>query len=74
MTYIALYSLKEHENPWRFNSKIGFQNIDNLMATKNHTAKSFKHYPVSTRRYLDVVSTFFERCGRQMDVETTLCA
>ena len=29
---------------------------------------------VKTRRYLDVDSTFFECYGRQMDVETTLCA
>ena len=29
--------------------------------------------PVSTRRYLDVDSTVFERYGRQMDVKTTLC-
>ena len=29
---------------------------------------------VNTRRCLDVVSTFFERYGRQMDVETTSCA
>ena len=27
---------------------------------------------LTQRRYLDVVSTFFERYGRQMDVETTL--
>ena len=32
------------------------------------------YYPANTRRYLDVVSTFFERNGRQMDVKTTLCA
>lgn len=30
--------------------------------------------PVNTRRYLDFVSTSFERRGRQMDVETTLFA
>ena len=31
-------------------------------------------YPVNTRRYLDVHSTFIERYERQMDVGTTLCA
>ena len=30
--------------------------------------------PANTRRCFDVVSTLFERYGRQMDVETTLCA
>ena len=30
--------------------------------------------PVNTRRFLDVNSTLFERPGRQMDIETTLCA
>ena len=30
--------------------------------------------PINTRRHLDVDSTLFERPGRQMDIETTLCA
>ena len=30
--------------------------------------------PDNTRRCFDVVSTSFDRYGRQMDVETTLCA
>ena len=30
--------------------------------------------PANTRRCFDVDSTSFERYGRQMDVETTLCA
>ena len=30
--------------------------------------------PAITRRWFDVDSTSFERYGRQMDVETTLCA
>ena len=33
-----------------------------------------RHIPVSTRHWMDVDSTFFECCGRQMDVKTTLCA
>ena len=32
----------------------------------------FLWYPVDTRRYFDVDSTFFERYRRQMDVKTTL--
>ena len=32
------------------------------------------HFPVNTKHYLEVDSTFFERYGRQMDVKTTLCA
>ena len=31
-------------------------------------------YPDNTRRWFDVVSTSFDRYGRQMNVETTLCA
>ena len=31
-------------------------------------------YPISTRRYLDIDSTFFGRYECQMDVKTTLCA
>ena len=34
----------------------------------------FSVYPANTRRCFDVDSTSFERYGRQMDVETTLCA
>ena len=34
----------------------------------------FCHIPAYTRRCFDVVSTSFYRYGRQMDVETTLCA
>ena len=30
--------------------------------------------PANTRRCFDAVSTSFDRYGRQMDVETTLCA
>ena len=30
-------------------------------------------YPANTRRCFDVDSTSFERYGRQMDVQTTLC-
>ena len=33
-----------------------------------------KQIYVVTRRCLDVVLTFFERYGRQMDVKTTFCA
>ena len=31
-------------------------------------------WSANTRRWFDVVLTSFERYGRQMDVETTLCA
>ena len=31
-------------------------------------------FPVNTRRYLDVVSTFYERYERQMDVKIMLYA
>ena len=31
-------------------------------------------FPANTRHCFDVVLTSFERYGRQMDVETTLCA
>ena len=40
-----------------------------------HAKESFFDYvPAYTRRCFDVDSTSFERYGRQMDVETTLCA
>ena len=32
------------------------------------------HFPANTRRCFDVDSTLFKRYGRQMDVDTTLCA
>ena len=35
---------------------------------------NFRSFPANTRRCFDVDSTSFERYGRQMDVETTLCA
>ena len=54
-----------------------FTVLHNLCKSKNkqinnilYSVRSF----VSTRRYLDVDSTFFERHRRQMDVKTTLCA
>ena len=37
-----------------------------------HTYNSYHNY--DTRRCFDVNLTSFERYGRQMDVETTLCA
>ena len=33
-----------------------------------------RHDPISTIRYFDVISTFFGRYERQMDVKTTMCA
>ena len=34
----------------------------------------FNVYPANTRRCFDEFATSFKRFGRQMDVETTLCA
>ena len=44
-----------------------------MLSPKTITINGINDQSLS-RRYLDVDSTFFQRHGRQMDVETTLCA
>ena len=40
----------------------------------NDNERKIFHHPANTSCCFDVVLTSFERYGRQMDVETTLCA